>query len=68
MATRYRDEGWLVDRLVEILHFYYPTCIDHQHGGYVAQIDPETGDIYDPLSKHLVATSRFIVNFCLGNR
>ncbi len=64
----YRDAAWLTDRLTEILEFYYPEAVDDEYGGYVAQLDEETGTVYDPDPKHLVATCRYVVNFCLGAR
>ncbi|WP_181686241.1 AGE family epimerase/isomerase [Halorhabdus salina] len=67
MAPDYRDPDWLADRLREILEFYHPDGIDDR-GGYIAQLDEETGAIYDDNSKHLVATARYVVNFCLGAR
>ncbi|QGN08190.1 AGE family epimerase/isomerase [Halorhabdus sp. CBA1104] len=67
MAPEYQDTEWLAARLRDILEFYYPDGIDDR-GGYVAQLDGESGEIYDRDSKHLVATSRYVVNFCLGAR
>jgi len=68
MATPSADEEWLTERIQRILLFYYPDCLDDDHGGYIAQLDTETGEIYDADSKHLVATSRFVVNFSLAAR
>jgi len=68
MAAQYRRADWLVDRLRNVLRFYYPAGLDEENGGYIAQLDEETGEIYDAESKHLVATTRYVVNFCLGAR
>ncbi|MFB6128902.1 MAG: AGE family epimerase/isomerase [Halorhabdus sp.] len=68
MADQYRRADWLEDRLFDVLTFYYPAAIDGEHGGYVAQLEEETGEIYDADSKHLVGTTRYVVNFCLGAR
>ena len=68
MDTPYADAEWLTERIQGILSFYYPDCLDDNHGGYIAQLDYETGEIYDATSKHLVATSRFVVNFSLAAR
>ncbi|CCQ34792.1 Putative isomerase protein [Halorhabdus tiamatea SARL4B] len=68
MTDRYRQSDWLVDRLRNVLRFYYPAGIDDEYGGYIAQLDEETGEVYDAESKHLVATTRYVVNFCLGDR
>lgn len=62
----YTDPEWLQDEIDDLLTFYYPTCVDEDHGGFIAQLDELTGEVYDRSSKHLVATSRFIVNFCIG--
>jgi mannose/cellobiose epimerase-like protein (N-acyl-D-glucosamine 2-epimerase family) len=63
----YADVEWLRGRMRDILEFYYPTCLDDHHGGFVAQLDAETGAVYDPGSKHLVATARFTRNFSLAS-
>jgi len=68
MAPDYSDPDWLRDRMTDVLSFYYPGCMDDENGGYIAQLDEETGRVYDGQSKHLVATARFVVNFCLGDR
>jgi mannose/cellobiose epimerase-like protein (N-acyl-D-glucosamine 2-epimerase family) len=68
MSTQYRRPGWLTDRLVDVLEFYYPECIDEATGGYVAQFDEATGEVYDRAPRHLVATCRFIVNFWAADR
>ncbi|WP_129116527.1 AGE family epimerase/isomerase [Halegenticoccus tardaugens] len=59
----HRDPSRLRDEIAGILSFYYPTCIDQERGGYVAQLDEVDGSIYDPDPKHLVATCRFVANF-----
>ncbi|WP_254279529.1 AGE family epimerase/isomerase [Haloarcula marina] len=65
--TEYTDAEWLRDRMRTILDFYYPACVDEEHGGFVAQLDADTGDVYDPDSKHLVAAARFTRNFALAS-
>lgn len=62
----YQSAQWLRDELCDILQFYYPQCIDEDAGGYIAQFDEATGEVYDHTSKHLVATARFVVNHCIG--
>jgi mannose/cellobiose epimerase-like protein (N-acyl-D-glucosamine 2-epimerase family) len=66
--TIWRDSDWLQSHVQRILEFYYPDCIDTAHGGYIAQFDEETGDIYEEQSKHLVATCRFITNYSIGHQ
>ncbi|MBV0925578.1 AGE family epimerase/isomerase [Halomicroarcula limicola] len=65
--TDYADADWLRERIRAVLDFYYPACIDEEHGGFVAQLDYETGEVYDADSKHLVATARFTRNFALAS-
>lgn len=67
-STRFGDPAWLRRHRQAVLDFYYPTCVDEERGGYVAQLDERTGEVYDPDSKHLVATCRFVVNFCRAAR
>lgn len=62
--SRFADPAWLREHRRRVIDFYYPTCMDDEHGGYVAQVAEATGEVYDPDAKHLVATCRFVVNFC----
>ena len=64
----FHDPEWVRSNIERILTFYHPECIDTTHGGYIAQFDEESGDIYDTQSKHLVATCRFIANYSLGDQ
>ncbi|WP_227356652.1 AGE family epimerase/isomerase [Haladaptatus salinisoli] len=61
-----RDRWVLRQRLLNVLNFYYPDCIDRRFGGYVAQLDERDGHVYDGRTKHLVATARAIHNFSVG--
>lgn len=67
MNREYAKSGWLTDELSRILEFYYPTCLETEYDGFCAQLDEETGAVYDAASRHLVASSRFVVNFSLGH-
>jgi mannose/cellobiose epimerase-like protein (N-acyl-D-glucosamine 2-epimerase family) len=62
----YHDQGWLETRIRRLLGFYHPQCLDEATGGYIAQFNEETGEIYDRDPKHLVATCRFVVNFSVA--
>lgn len=66
--TDYGDPAWLRERIGRILDFYYPAGVDEEHGGYVAQLDEETGAVYDATTKHLVANARYAANFAVGER
>ena len=63
----YRHPHALWHQITDVLHFYYPKCIDHVHGGYILQLDEDDGHIYDAAPRHLVSTSRMIFNFCVGD-
>ena len=65
-GPQYRDREWLENEIGRLLDFYHPQCLDEVHGGYIAQFNEETGEIYDRESKHLVATCRFISNFSIA--
>lgn len=65
-SRTHRTKEWLRDQIISILEFYHPDCLDVKNGGYIAQFDQQTGEIYDRESKHLVATARFTVNFAAG--
>ena len=62
----FRDEKWLRQHAIGLLNFYYPTCIDHRFGGYIAQLSDVDGHVYDGKSKMLVSTARLVFNFSAG--
>lgn len=64
----FTDPDWLRDRIADVLGFYYPTCVDEERGGFVAQLEEATGAVYDPAPRHLVASCRFVANFALADR
>jgi mannose/cellobiose epimerase-like protein (N-acyl-D-glucosamine 2-epimerase family) len=63
----FRDERWLRQHAVQLLNFYYPDCVDHRFGGYIAQLSDVDGHVYDGKSKHLVAHCRLVFNFAVGD-
>ncbi|WP_458209210.1 AGE family epimerase/isomerase [Haladaptatus sp. NG-SE-30] len=65
-SPNHRDPWVLRQRVLNVLNFYYPDCIDHRFGGYVAQLDERNGHVYDGRTKHLVATARAVHNFSVG--
>lgn len=67
-GNQYRDDDWLKNEVERLLEFYYPNCLDDVHGGYIAQFDEASGECYDPDSKHLVATARFVTNFAVADQ
>ncbi len=66
-ASTYRDPAWLHAHARGLLQFYYPDCVDHRYGGYVAQLSDHDGHVYDARSKLTVATARFVHNFAVGD-
>ncbi|WP_049926954.1 AGE family epimerase/isomerase [Halopiger goleimassiliensis] len=64
--TIYRTREGLRHQFRDVLHFYYPDCVDTASGGYVFQLDERDGHVYDARSRHLVATARGVHNFSLG--
>ncbi len=42
--------------------------MDEEFGGCIAQLDEETGEVYDRKSRHLVVSARFLVNFSVADR
>ena len=53
---------FLTEHIGKIITFYYPNCMDYDHGGYINQFY-DNGEIADFDTKHLVGTCRFIYNF-----
>jgi mannose/cellobiose epimerase-like protein (N-acyl-D-glucosamine 2-epimerase family) len=58
----------LRDRAARVLRAYAPGPEPGPHGGYLANRDPQTGDVYDPDRSHLVAAARFVANFSACDR
>jgi len=63
----FRDERWLRQHAIQLLNFYYPDCVDHRFGGYIAQLSDRDGHVYDSKAKHLVAHCRLVFNFSVGD-
>lgn len=61
----FRNQETLKQHVFDILHFYYPACIDHEQGGFINGFMAD-GSISDTKTKHLVGTSRFIYVFSIG--
>lgn len=62
----FRDVRWLRGHVDDILEFDCPVCIDHEHGGYIAQLSDLDGTVYDDSAKLTVSTARFVHNFSVG--
>ena len=65
-AAAYRSPAFLREQINSILKFYAPVVRD-SHGGFHNQV-LDDGTVYDPSTKHVVGTCRFIVNYALAAR
>lgn len=61
----FTEKSTLVSQIHDILHFYYPACIDTENGGYRSGFSDD-GTVTDSRTKHLVGTSRFVYIFSIG--
>ena len=59
------SRSFLQDQIENIVHFYYPECIDEKLGGYINQFRDD-GSIFDDQTKHLVGTCRFVYIFSIA--
>lgn len=62
----YRNSAFLRNHIQSIISFYHPVCIDKDVGGYINQLRDD-GTIFDPTTKHLVGTCRFVYNYALAS-
>lgn len=58
---------FLKKQAADILRFYAPICVDHENGGFFNQI-LDDGSVYDAVTKHVVGTCRYTVNFSMAHR
>ncbi|MEQ8780320.1 MAG: AGE family epimerase/isomerase [Roseibium album] len=63
----FRNKDFLRAHIAEIIGFYHPTCIDTEYGGYINQM-LDDGTVFDPATKHLVGTCRFVYNYALASK
>jgi mannose/cellobiose epimerase-like protein (N-acyl-D-glucosamine 2-epimerase family) len=64
-SSKFKNKEKLKQHIFNILHFYYPKCIDYKYGGYINSFLKD-GTIKDRATKHLVGTARFIYIFSIG--
>ena len=62
--TNCRSPAFLRHQIKSILHFYEPVVRDPRGGFHNQLLDD--GTVYDPGTKHVVGTCRFIVNYALA--
>jgi mannose/cellobiose epimerase-like protein (N-acyl-D-glucosamine 2-epimerase family) len=62
------DTDGLRERAARVVRAYAPDGEPGPHGGYVANRDPRTGEVYDADASHLVAAARFVAVFAVADR
>jgi mannose/cellobiose epimerase-like protein (N-acyl-D-glucosamine 2-epimerase family) len=62
----FRNRAFLERHVRDTLAFYHPRCIDPSGGFY--HFFRDDGTIYDRSTRHLVSSTRFVVNFALAWR
>lgn len=55
---------FLQQHIADITNFYHPHCIDPAGGFF--QFFRDDGTIYDHKTRHLVSSTRFIINYCMA--
>lgn len=59
----FRNKEFLLAHIQSILDFYQPNISDTHRGGY-HQNFKDDGSVFDPGFKHLVSSTRLIINYC----
>ena len=62
----FRSRTFLVDHVRRTLAFYHPRCIDPDGGFF--HFFRDDGTVYDTSTRHLVSSTRFVVNFAMAWR
>ncbi len=62
----YRSVEFLEDHVRQILHFYYPQCVDNNGGGYFQHFLPDGSVAASNTQRHLVSSARLTINFASG--
>ncbi len=58
----YRTRDFLTAHIKSILEFYEPTIVDTEGGHFQNFLDD--GTIFDPEVRHLVSSTRIVINYC----
>lgn len=67
MATpNFRTRDFLLGHIRQTLAFYHPRCIDRSGGFFHCFKDD--GSVYDPVTRHLVSSTRFVFNYAMAHR
>jgi len=67
MAPDFRSTNFLLEHARTTFAFYYPGCLDYRNGGYF-QFFLDNGKVYDPTTRHLVSSARFVFQFAVAAR
>lgn len=62
----FQSTSFLREHVLQILDFYQPTALDN-HGGFFHHFMND-GSVYDPSTRHLVSSTRFVFNYALAAR
>jgi len=62
----FEDRGFLQKHIRSILDFYEPRVVSPEGGFYQCYLDD--GEIFDPVSRQVVGSSRFVVNYATAYR
>jgi mannose/cellobiose epimerase-like protein (N-acyl-D-glucosamine 2-epimerase family) len=62
----FRDPRFLLDHIRHTMAFYHPRAIDPR-GGFFHFFRDE-GSVYDPHTRHLVSSTRFVFNYAMAYR
>lgn len=63
----WRDIAFLEAHIADTMAFYHPRCIDPVHGGFFQHFRDD-GTVYDPDTRHLVSSTRFVFNYARAAR
>ncbi len=58
----FKSKTFLISHIKDIMQFYEPRCVDPAGGFYHCYMN--NGEVYDAKTRTLVASCRFIINYC----
>ena len=62
----FRSRRFLLDHIEHTMAFYHPRAIDPRGGFY--HFFKDDGKVYDPYTRHLVSSTRFVFNYAMAYR
>jgi len=62
----FRSRRFLLDHIEQTMAFYHPRAIDPRGGFY--HFFKDDGTVYDPHTRHLVSSTRFVFNYAMAYR